>query len=660
MSLDSLFVHHALDVWTAAIWRASWQGGVAAIIVACLCRLLPSIPARFQCWLWRLVMLKFAISFFWSAPIEIPVLPQAEPIAAIAAVAPSMPTPFDELPLVAAPSNVASTSCRIPWLLIPFLIWAAVVAVQLGRIGVACRNARLLRTRCRPSDDRRLLEPCSRFSAMLGLSSPPHVLETEGRGSPLLVGILRPAIVLPTTTLSRLDSSERSLVLGHELAHISRRDLFCSLVAAIIRALFFFHPAAWLGERRLALSQEIAADQLAISLQNQSPTHYARLLLAIVAKLGTREANFAMSIGAAGEDGSLYRRLSAMRYISKTTPRIVLTYGLLIGLVGILGLVHWSLVAAPTAVAAAIDDEPNPMQQPEQTNRTEQETPANSIVTGRYLSFEKGVLKVTVRDEQGDVETQREWRIADDFEVLSHHRGGPKRRTAREALKQWKPGGPIAVTLKDGAVDFLELGRKSDATAKSTRAPVAAPEKKADPAASQAKTYWGRFVSFNERTLTIETNARDSISTQIPADAKASVWNGSLGKHESVPTTVALTQAKVGSLVAVSVADSGDLTLRIGARKGATIGTFVSYKDGRLQIAATNLGEQYTKKYGNVVRFNKFRNDVPAFRSIDGGEYRPVGTANEALTRVRPGTIVTVHGEGDDNTTLVQIGVPKK
>lgn len=659
MSFDSVSLQHALDGWNAAIWRACWQSGVAAIVVACLCRLLPSIPARFQCWLWRLVMLKFAISFCWSAPIEIPVLPQAEPIAAIATVAPSMPTPVDELPLVAAPSNVASTSSRIPWLLIPFLIWAAVVAVQLGRIGVACRNARLLRTRCRPSEDRRLLEPCSRFSALLGLSSPPHVLETEGRGSPLLVGILRPAIVLPTTTLARLDSSERSLVLGHELAHISRRDLFCSLVAAMIRALFFFHPAAWFSERRLALSQEIAADQLAIELQNQSPTHYARLLLTIVGKLGSRETNMAMSIGAAGEDGSLYRRLSAMRYISKTTPRIVLTYGLLIGLVAILGLVPWSLVAAPTAAAAGID-EPIPLQQPEQTNRTEQDAPANSIVTGRYVSFQKGVLKITVRDERSDVDTQREWRIADDFEVLSHHRGGPKRRTAREAFKQWKPGGLIAVTLKDGAVDFLELGRKSDATAKSTRAPVPAPEKKADPAASQAKTYWGRFVSFNERTLTIETNSRDSIATQIPADAKASVWNGSLGKHESVPTTAALTQAKVGSLVAVSVADSGDLTLRIGARKGATIGTFVSYKDGRLQIAATNLSEQYTKKYGNVVRFNKFRDDVPAFRSIDGGEYRPVGTANETLGRVRPGTIVTVHGEGDDNTTLVQIGVPKK
>ena len=41
------------------------------------------------------------------------------------------------------------------------------------------------------------------------------------------------------------------MVLGHELAHIKRGDLLWSLVAAVVRAVFFFHPLVWLSDRRV-------------------------------------------------------------------------------------------------------------------------------------------------------------------------------------------------------------------------------------------------------------------------------------------------------------------------------------------------------------------------------------------------------------------------
>ena len=56
------------DAWAAAMWRAGWQGGLAALAVWSVCRLAPSMPARFQSWLWRLVVLKFAFALLWSAP----------------------------------------------------------------------------------------------------------------------------------------------------------------------------------------------------------------------------------------------------------------------------------------------------------------------------------------------------------------------------------------------------------------------------------------------------------------------------------------------------------------------------------------------------------------------------------------------------------------
>lgn len=338
---------------------------------------------------------------------------------------------------------------------------------------------------------------------MLGLANPPPVLETEGQGSPLLVGVLQPAIVLPTTTLERLDASERSLVLGHELAHVRRRDLFCSLVSAVIRALFFFHPAAWFSERRLGVTQEIAADQLAMTLQKQSPIHYAQVLLTIVGKLGPRRTTPTLSMGAAGEDGSLYRRLSAVRYVKQTTPRMVLTYGLLLALGAALGLVPWSLVAAPASAA----EESKPT---EQNDQTEENGRTEAIVRGQYVSFQDGVLRVKVQGDRSDLVSERKWKIVDDVKVVCHRRAGATQRMARDAFKQWEAGGPIAVAVRDGNVVYIELGADKARPPKPEQSREPPLEKKADSQVeTKSKLHWGRFASFHNGTLTLKTNSGD-------------------------------------------------------------------------------------------------------------------------------------------------------
>src|SRR5437868_6457390 len=71
-------IHPLVDAWSAAMWRASWQGGLVVLVVWAICSLVPRMPARVQCWLWRLAILKFAIALVWATPIELPVLPAIE------------------------------------------------------------------------------------------------------------------------------------------------------------------------------------------------------------------------------------------------------------------------------------------------------------------------------------------------------------------------------------------------------------------------------------------------------------------------------------------------------------------------------------------------------------------------------------------------------
>jgi hypothetical protein len=136
------------------------------------------------------------------------------------------------------------------------------------------------------------------------------------------------------------------MVLGHELAHIRRADLLWNLVAAIVRAIFFFHPLVWLGERRLNMAQEVAADELAMTRQQQDPVSYGKLLVSVVSKLGPSRLLPTMSMGTAGPMKSLTRRLSAMRFYGRVSRQVVATSGILLGAAVLLGLVPWNVVAA--------------------------------------------------------------------------------------------------------------------------------------------------------------------------------------------------------------------------------------------------------------------------------------------------------------------------
>ncbi|MEK6262723.1 MAG: hypothetical protein AABP62_29345 [Planctomycetota bacterium] len=172
------------------------------------------------------------------------------------------------------------------------------------------------------------------------------------------------------------------------------------------------------------------------------------------------------------------------------------------------------------------------------------------------------------------------------------------------------------------------------------------------------KNGWGKFVSFKDGTLTLESNAGVLIVwNKIAESSKTLKFDPDTGKHKPVESTAdALNQVKAGTWVAVMNAKA---TIYIGAGKGQVTGTFVSFKNDRLLMLGKNLGEAFTKKYGNNMQFNKIRDDVPVHESIDGGEYKLIGTANKVLGDIKEGAILTVHSEGDDNITLIQIGVPK-
>lgn len=96
---------------------------------------------------------------------------------------------------------------------------------------------------------------------------------------PLLVGLLRPRIVLPADFALRYDAAEQAAVLAHERLHARRGDLWWNALAALIGCVFWFHPLAAAARRRFLADQELACDSAVLASGLHAPRAYANALL---------------------------------------------------------------------------------------------------------------------------------------------------------------------------------------------------------------------------------------------------------------------------------------------------------------------------------------------------------------------------------------------
>jgi hypothetical protein len=100
---------------------------------------------------------------------------------------------------------------------------------------------------------------------------------------PTAVGFFKPLVVIPSWALQELSSSELNSVLIHELEHLRRWDDWTNLAQKILAAIFFFHPAVWWMDRKLALEREMACDD-AVVAQTADRHAYAACLVRVAEK----------------------------------------------------------------------------------------------------------------------------------------------------------------------------------------------------------------------------------------------------------------------------------------------------------------------------------------------------------------------------------------
>ena len=136
-----------------------------------------------------------------------------------------------------------------------------------------------LRRGSSPVSDAELRQESARLGAAAGVRGSVELRETGTLSTAAAIGWRRPAVLLPTGW-RRWSPAERTAVLAHELAHVTRRDAAANLLAQSALLTQFYHPLShWLAGR-VRLDQELAADALAAELVGDRAA-YLRSLAAV-------------------------------------------------------------------------------------------------------------------------------------------------------------------------------------------------------------------------------------------------------------------------------------------------------------------------------------------------------------------------------------------
>lgn len=408
------------EVWSAAMLRATWQGGLLIATAWALASWQRGPSPRVACWFWRLADLKLIVALFWASPLLLPLLPPAGadtratiPVVHVdstAALGPDHPAPAD-IEGDEGPTHQGMTPASL--LLLAWLagVFGASVLAARGAIDTA-----RLRRSCSPVDGPDLRASAHDLARAIGLRRIPELLSSPDVDRPMLVGAILPAILLPPAMHEGETSSDAlRAVLAHELAHVRRGDLAWMRLSAVVRALFFFHPLVRLAHREAMLAREADCDALALEASGIRPSDYGRIILDFAAGRAGRTARLASAIGMAGPAGILKRRLIAMRANQHQQPsrrrRVSWTAALL--LAGAVGVVPWQLVPGP---ARAQDGPPTPPFAPGQSGRADLKPGERIKLAEARLEVDRAQLKVAeavVKQAQAQAEAataRREYR----------------------------------------------------------------------------------------------------------------------------------------------------------------------------------------------------------------------------------------------------------
>lgn len=301
-----------------ALLHFLWQGLVLAALLNTILPLCRSAAARHACALATLAMMALA------------------PVATFLSLhdaAKNTGAAFAD----AAAGAFASGPVALPWMTWLLALWLAGIAVLSLRALGGWYLAGSLGHRGTLAVPDDLLRRCHGLHRRLAVAWPARFLLSRRIDAPVVIGWLRPVILIPVSALAGLAPAQLDALILHELAHIRRFDTLVNVLLTAVETLLFYHPAVWWVSRHIRIEREHCCDDLAVSACGDAATYVEALTL-----LKPWKTAGSIALGATG--GSLKDRVARLLGAPAEPRRVSLS--------AMTGLALLGLVAGTVAMAA--------------------------------------------------------------------------------------------------------------------------------------------------------------------------------------------------------------------------------------------------------------------------------------------------------------------
>ena len=135
--------------------------------------------------------------------------------------------------------------------------------------------------------------------------------------SPLMIGIIRPTLLLPETNIT---PEQLNNVLAHEMTHLKRNDILYKWFVNIVKCIHWFNPAIYLISKQINIDCEISCDLAVVKgMDPQQEKGYVETILSLLTHNNSKV--IPLTTGMTGNKVTLKRRFTMIKNRIKVSKK---------------------------------------------------------------------------------------------------------------------------------------------------------------------------------------------------------------------------------------------------------------------------------------------------------------------------------------------------
>ncbi len=307
-----------------ALIHSIGQGLLIFALLFVLLKVLPGTSSRIK---YYFSFLAFAALFVWFGETWVSQFERLKAMVVVSSgsmdVAP-MPIIMSDLKLVNVPMVAVSAPSLSSQLLhiveqnVPSImtIYMAGLVFMLFRFAINLYSLKALNKQGISEPDSRWSELINEWGRRFAISRPVKLFLSSKINVPMMLGTLKPVILLPIATINNLTTEQVEAILLHELAHIKRYDFLLNMLQTAGETILFFNPFIWLISSVIRRQRENCCDDLVVA-NTDNPLQYAQAL-AILEHCRIDQQQLALA--ATGNKNQLLNRIKRIMELKNNRP----------------------------------------------------------------------------------------------------------------------------------------------------------------------------------------------------------------------------------------------------------------------------------------------------------------------------------------------------